>query len=97
MMRKGTQPSAHIVDPGLDSRSQIRWKLKKRSVKAGVENLEGAHQVLNLACPRATTLRSLLLGLFDGRLKLGREFEFVLQKVVEQLTKVRELSLGKAL
>ena len=95
MMWESVQTSAHFVDPSLDACAEMRRKLEKRSVEAGVENLEGAHQPLNLACPTPDTLRFFLLGLFDGGLEFGGELEIVLQKVVKQNAKLRELSPRK--
>lgn len=95
MMRESVQTSAHLVDSGFDSCAEIGRKLEKRSDEAGVENLEGAHQPLNLSCSRTDTLRFFLLGLFEGGLEFGGELKIVLQKVIEQNAKLRELSLRK--
>jgi hypothetical protein len=95
MMRESRQTSAHLVDPGLDSGAEIGRKLEKRSVEAGVEDLEGAHQALDLTYPGANALRFFLLGLLEGGLEFRSELELVFQNVIEQTTELREFSPRK--
>ena len=95
MVRKSPQTSSHLVDAGFDSRPDICRKLEKRGVEAAVENLEGAHWALALTGSGVDALRLFLLRLFKGSFKLRREFEFVLQKIVERTPELRQLSLRK--
>ena len=89
------QTCAHLVDPGLDARLKLSGQFEKGAVEPAVEDLERAHQVLNLACPRTGTLRLFLLGLFESRLEFGGELDFVFQEIIKQNTELRELGSRK--
>jgi hypothetical protein len=95
VMRESSETSSHLVDPGFNSRPDVRWKFDERFVEASVENLEGAHRALSLAGPGLDVLGLFLLGLCKRRFEFGCELEFIFQEVIEGTPKLGKLRFGK--
>ena len=87
VMGKGRKTNAHLIDGIFDASPDVGRELKKRSIKPGVVYLERrAHSTISgFAHARLAPCFHFDFRLANGVFKFRREFQFVLEQVIQPL------------
>jgi hypothetical protein len=82
MMRKNFEPQSHLVNLRFDARPDIGRQLEE----SGIARFAEPRSCSRLAHARTDSPGHFMLGFLDGGFKFGREFQVILNHVVEQIT-----------